>query len=489
MTDEVFLGLDLGTSSLKGVVVSPAGEILASARTGYETRRNAPGRAEQDPADWLRATAEVLRALAGTVAPEGWVGIGLTGMIPTLVLADDDGGAIGSAFTWEDDRANEEGAEFRAEHGDAAVYASTGQWVDGRYLLPMWRWIRKNERERAARATRVLSAKDFLFRWLTGETATDPSTATGFGCFDLASGTWSSDLAGDVVLRLPEVRPATATSPLSSRAVSELGLPAELPVVLGAADSVAGALALGVIEPGDCAYLWGTSTVILGVSREPLRDPQHRFLVTPLALGDAWGLEMDLVSTGSAIAWAATVLGMSGEDEVLRAAERSAPGANGVAFLPFLGSGEQGALWDQGLRGTISGLTLAHGGQDVARALLEGIALESRRCLDVLGDASLAPGELRATGGAAASTFFGQILADAASRPVTRPVVGDSAPAYGAALLAAAAIRGADPAPLARSREVDRLEPDPGAAPTWQALAGRHQRLLGAIRPLGGEGW
>jgi sugar (pentulose or hexulose) kinase len=470
----VYVGLDLGTSSLKGLVVSGRGEVLARAQAAYPTARPQPGRAEQHPKDWAAATTSVIAQLASGVPATEWQALGLSAMIPSLVLEDARGEPVGPAITWEDDRAQAEGDAFRAEHGDDLVHARTGQWVDGRYLLPMFRWVRRVEPERADRAARVLSAKDHLFRWLTGETATDPSTATGFGCFDLDAHAWAVDLAGAEARLLPEVLPSASSAPLRGEIADVLGLGWGLPVCLGAADSVAGALGLGARAPGDCAYLAGTSTVILGVSEHRAVDAAHRFLTTPLALGDGWGFEMDLVSTGSAIAWAASLLHLGGEEAaVLEMASGSEPGGRGLVFLPYLGRGEQGALWDPDLRGAIVGLSLAHGREDVARALVEGIALESRRCLEVLDGAGVAPGEVRVAGPVFATGFFSELLAGATGRTV---VVSEevAVSARGAAMLAAASI-GADLGP-AVGATAERVEPDPAAASRWADLWERHER-------------
>ena len=158
----------------------------------------------------MSALREVLRDLiVGT--PEGsWRGLGLSGMIPTLVTLDDRGEPNGPAITWEDARAEAEGEELRDSVG-GELYARTGQWVDGRYLLPMFRWIERNDPDRAASTTAILGAKDFLFAWLTGERATDPSTATGFGCYDLREGRWIDELVP--VASMPDERKApTGTS-------------------------------------------------------------------------------------------------------------------------------------------------------------------------------------------------------------------------------------------------------------------------------------
>src|SRR4051794_30630651 len=286
-------------------------------------------------------------------------------MIPTLVTLDDRGEPNGPAITWEDARAEAEGEEFRTADGADDLYGRTGQWVDGRYLLPMVRWIERHDPDRAASTAVALGAKDFLFEWLTGERATDPSTATGFGCYDLGDERWIDALVPGVAL--PEVRESSFAAELLDDRAEELGVPRRIPVTLGAADSVCAALGVGARDPGDCAYVWGTSTVVLGVTPDLRRDRAHRFLVTPLATGTAFGLEMDLLSTGAALAWVSALFGVDGPAEVLRLAERSAPGANGVTFLPYLAFGEQGALWDPDLRGGLDGLTIAHTREDVAR--------------------------------------------------------------------------------------------------------------------------
>jgi xylulokinase len=278
------------------------------------------------------------------------------------------------------------------------------------------------------------------------------------------------------------VQVSTWSAPLSPRAADELGIAAGIPVVLGAADSVAGALAVGAVQPGDAASLWGTSTVILGVSDPLVFDGRHRFLVTPLALGDVWGLEMDLVSTGSAFAWTATLLGLDDEEAVLALAATAPFGANGLRFLPFLGPGEQGALWDPTLSGTLHGLTLTHGREDVARALVEGIAIEHRRCLDVLDDAGVAPSHVIAAGAPIASAFFASLIADSSGRTVVRSYVGTSASSLGAAMVAAAAA-GVDVPRVGTNGEL--VEPDPATREAWDGASDAYDRLLSVLRENG----
>ncbi|MEP7059695.1 MAG: FGGY family carbohydrate kinase [Actinomycetota bacterium] len=477
MNDGVFVGLDLGTSSLKGAVVGPDGALLASATAGYATLHPAPGRAEQNPADWWLAVRHVVGGLREAVPAERWDAIGLSGMVPTLVTADADGEPIGPAITWEDDRAESFGARFREDAGADRLYASTGQWVDGRYLLPMLHWLQEHEAARAGAVHAIRSAKDEIFRRLTGEVATDPSTATGFGCYELSGG-WDADLAGAAARLLPEIRPSSSSADLLPPVAALLGLPAGLPVVLGAADSVAGVFGLGAVRPGDRASLWGTSTVVLGISDEPAPDTQHRYLITPLAWGDGWGLEMDLVSTGSAFAWLSGLFGWKREDELMESAARSAPGAGGLTFLPYLGFGEQGALWDPTLRGVINGLHSHHSREDIARALVEGILVEFRRCAGVLGEHG-ATGPVLTAGGPSDSAYFREALASAVGAPCAASPLGSYASAYGAGLLAAAAVGASEADTYARPPSHTS---EPGDPAVWDELAATHDALLAAAR-------
>ncbi len=479
----LFAGLDLGTSSLKGVVVDASGELAASAQVAYPMRRPLPGRAEQSPADWLGAAHAVLKQLSERTSAVGWEAIGLSGMLPTLVTLDASGDPVGPAVTWEDTRAEAQGSKLRAMVGSEDLYRLTGQWVDGRYLLPVVMWLTQHEPERLTPTGQIRGAKDYLFQHLTGEWGTDPSTAAGYGCFELASGAWNAEIAnaaGVFLNQLPPVRPSAASAPIRSEIGRELGLPEGLRVCVGAADSVLGAVGLGVTTPGQIAYVAGSSTVILGVADRILLDASHRYLVTPMASDGTWGLEMDLLSTGSAMQWLADTIALAdGVPGLLELAEGSPAGAGGVTFLPYMGSGEQGALWDPSLRGSVFGVTLGHTGKDFARALLEGIAIESRRCVDVLRAAGIAPNEMRVSGVGAESRLFRRMLADATGLRLEvatgRAAMGS---AIGAAMLAAGSAGAAS--------AFEPTEADPASAELWDGLAVRHDRYRVMISGLEG---
>jgi len=378
MTDgSVFIGLDLGTSGLKMVAIDESGAVAGRGSAAYPTHRPAAHAAEQDPADWLSAAERAAAEVAAQVPAGRWRAIGLSAMLPTLVTAGPGGAALGPAITWEDSRAEEHAGKLREECAGSELYRRTGQWLDGRYLLPMFLRLAAAEPARAAATTAVLGAKDYFFGQLTGEVATDQGTASGFGCYQLATGQWDEAVlaagaaqAGRAGLRwpdgdtglarlLPPVRPARSAVPLRPEVAARFGC-AELPVCLGAPDSVLGALGLGVEHQGQVAYVAGTSTVILGVTDRLQFDPEHRFLITPLAEPGSWGLEMDLLATGSALRWLAGLLGDGlSEPDLIAIAAGVAPD-DAPVVLPYLSPGEQGALWDPMLRGTIAGLTFGH---------------------------------------------------------------------------------------------------------------------------------
>jgi xylulokinase len=260
--------------------------------------------------------------------------------------------------------------------------------------------------------------------------------------------------------------------------------------VLGAADSVLGALGLGVREPGQVAYIAGTSTAILGISDRLVFDPSHRFLVTPLAEDGRWGVEMDLLATGSAIEWLAGVLGL-GVADVVELAAGTDPFRSPV-LLPYLSPGEQGALWDPSLHGAIVGLNLGHGREHLARALVNGIVLESRRCLAVL-DETLGSGRaVWMAGGSAGGASIRRDLADATRRVVSMPGDDDfsACSARGAALIAALAVDGGWPDgafPAGSAASGGSAEPDEARARLWDELWVAHEAARLLVRPLSGR--
>jgi sugar (pentulose or hexulose) kinase len=435
--EPLVLGVDLGTSAVKIVAVSPAAGVVGAGTAAYPTFSPIPAQAEQDPADWLRALHEAMIDLDRTIASErpAWrrhvQAVGLAGQLPTLVCLGREG-VLGRAITWKDARADRATAALIDSAQRRALYRQTGMPLDGRYLGPMFHHHWRGRRDEV---TAVLSAKDYLAFELTGERVTDPSTAAGYGLFDLATGQFSGPLRELWGIRpgvLPVVRPAhSAAGSLQPALAGSLGLAPGIPVSVGAADSVSAAFAMAGLEEGTACVTMGSSTIIIDAVSVPQLDPHVRYLLTPHVAPGWYGREMDLLATGTGYRWLSELLGLAPGMLDQRAAQ-APPGAHGLVFTPYLAGGEQGALWNPSLRGSILGLTLQHSASDLARAFLEGVGFEIRRCLDVLAESTPVDNVVVAGHLTQQHTSL-QMLADILNRPV-QAYSGESPAALGAAL-------------------------------------------------------
>ncbi len=477
------LGIDLGTSAVKVAAVdcgepvaqsggSTAGTCVGEGSADFGTDSTLPHQAEQSPAEWLSATRRAMRALDESLRSRDseWssrVGaIGLTGQLPTLVCLG-EGGPIGPAITWRDGRADAWAAS-RLEGRRARHYARTGMPIDGRYLAPMFQF---HFAGRANEVRSVLSAKDYLLHALTGVGMTEPSTAAGYGVYDLQERCFAEDLCAFWNLPqrlLPQVRPANAPAGrLSQQGADLLGLPAGIPVSTGAADSVSASYAMAGLDERVVSISFGSSTVILGSSAEPRLDPAARYLVTPHVEESWYGREMDLLASGTGYRWLSALFGWA-EGDIDRHAAISPPGANGLPFTPYLAGGEQGALWNPRLRGAVFGLSLGHSRADIARAYLEGVFFEVKRCVEVL--AETAPVEsVRVGGKIVHSPPSMQMLADILGYPVSE--AGERSPAAVGAARQAARLLGVDPSALRRASRPERsAEPSAKGAQAYRSI-------------------
>ena len=458
------LGLDLGTSAFKAVLLSLQGEVLACGESPVITLAMAPGVAEQDPSQWLAAAGAALAQLAkaADASEPQWRGrvaaVGIAGQLPTLVVLGEQGAALGPAITWKDARADATAAAVIGARR-RALYESTGMPLDGRYLAPMFH---HHWRGRHSQARALLSAKDYLCFGLTGARVTDPSTAAGYGLFDLAAGEFSEEWCAlwEVPRELlPEVRPAHSfAGSLHAAGAAVLGLRPGIPVTVGAADSVSSAFAMAPLTNTRRACVaMGSSTVILDAVRARRTDPAMRYLLSPHVEAHWYAREMDLLATGTGHRWLSELLGL-GPGELERHAEQSPQGARGVTFAPYLAGGEQGALWNPNLRGALQGLTLHTERSDLARAFMEGVGFEIRRCIEVLAETN-AVVEVVLAGHAAQAPFALQMLADILARPV-QPFPPLSPAALGAAL---GALRAINPHARVRLQQAWPKAVSPGA--------------------------
>ena len=438
--ERLTLGIDLGTSAVKVVALGFDDAVLGEAAAGFGTDSTLPQQAEQQTADWLRAASRAMHALAGdmkdglgTQWTQQVAAIGLTGQLPTLVCLDDVK-PLGAAITWKDGRADTWASARVDTARRALMYARTGMPIDGRYLAPM---LEYHFADRIGAVRTILSAKDYLLYELTGQRLTEPSTAAGYGIYDFQERRFSEDLADFWHLPralLPGIQGAnTLAGPLNHAGAALLGLREGLPVSTGAADSVCASFAMAGLDERVVSISFGSSAVVIGASAAARLDAAARYLLTPHVNDDWYGREMDLLASGTGYRWLSDLL-MWNDGDIDRFAAQSVPGANGLCFPPYLAGGEQGALWNPRLQGALFGVSLRHSRADIARAFLEGVFFEIKRCIEVL--AETAPIDaVMISGNLVHSPSSTQMLADILHRAVGA-VPGRSPAALGAAMLA-----------------------------------------------------
>ena len=467
------LGIDLGTSAIKVVALDLDDEVIGEGSSDFCTIIAQPQQAEQRPGDWLDAASAAMRGLAVELNGRrgvDWIeqvgAIGLTGQLPTLVCLDDRR-PLAPAITWKDGRADA-WAAARVDSGRRALmYARTGMPIDGRYLAPM---LQYHFAETLADVRTILSAKDYLLFELTGLHVTEPSTAAGYGIYDLLEQRFSEELALFWNVPpgvLPRIQGAnTLAGPLSESGARILGLPPGIPVSTGAADSVCASFAMAGLDESVVAISFGSSAVVIGACAAPRLDPKARYLVTPHAESAWFGREMDLLATGTGYRWLSELFSWA-DGDIDRFAAQSVPGAHGLTFAPYLAGGEQGALWNPRLRGALAGLTLRHSRNDVARSFLEGVFFEIKRCIDVLAETTPIR-SVMISGNIVHSQTSTTLLADILQRPVGA-VPAKSPAAIGAAMLARR-IMGVTDNANRHERTAPVTKPNPVVAETYAGL-------------------
>ena len=482
----MFIGHDLGTGSDKAVLVDATGRLLAEASASYPLDRPSPHRAEQDPEHWWRAVAEATRALLkiASVSPEAIRGVGFAGQMLALVPMDASGTPTRKALSWLDARAEVEARRLtRRLGGERVVSLLAGGSPSAKDLLPKMAWIAHHEPDIFAGTRAFGDATSYLVARATGRVCIDPTAAGGTGIFDVKRRRWSrwlARLADFDLSKMPEVvECASVAGELNAKAASELDLAPGTKVAMGMADIPAAAVGAGASAPGQAHLYLGTSAWIGVTHHAPRAMPRTGIAAVPAAaLGTSLSIG-EMETAGACRAWAKALLGVD-EDELDRLASEAKPASDGLLFAPHL-FGERAPYSDAALRGAFVGLSLEHGRPELARAVLEGVALNLRGIFDAmssLGD--LAP-QLRVVGGGARSDTWLAILADVLGTRLTRMKRPELAGAVGVALTAAVAV-GALPDMKAISGKlaVDRdFDPTEGSRAAYDEALAR----LTALRP------
>jgi xylulokinase len=425
---EAVIGIDVGTTGVKALAVSPEGTVVARFEEPYPLLVPRPGWSEQDPEHWWRATE---RALAG-FGEFDVRGIGLSGQMHGLVVLDRDSRVLRPAILWNDQRTAVECREIEERLGLDRLIRLTGNRALPGFTAPKLLWVRRREPDVFERIAQVLLPKDFVRLRLTGQRATDAADASGTLLLDVQRRAWSSE-----VIRALDLDPALLPPVLESSDVSGRTA-AGIPVAAGAGDQAAAALGIGVAGPGALAVSLGTSGVVFAALPSYAPEPQARVHVFCHAVPATWHAMGVMLSAGGSLRWLRDVVAPGATyDELVAEAAGWEPGCEGLRFLPYL-AGERTPHADPDARGAFAGLSLHHDRGALVRAVLEGVAFGLRDCLGLLRELGVPAEEARASGGGARSELWLRIVASVLHIRVQRVAVDEGA-AYGAAMLGAVA--------------------------------------------------
>ena len=470
---EALVGLDVGTTGVKAVALSPDGDVLGRAERGYPLSTPQPGWSEQDPEDWWRAAEAALAELA--IEPAA---IGLSGQMHGLVALDEHDRVLRPAILWNDQRTGAECREIEERVGFDRLLELTGNPALTGFTAPKLLWLRRHEPDAYARIRHVLLPKDYVRLRLTGERATDVADASGTLLFDVGARGWSEPMLEALELSQEWLPPALESPEVAGTA------PQGTPVAAGAGDQAAAAVGVGVHEPGTTAVTIGTSGVVFAPLPAFAPEAEGRLHVFCHAVPDRWHAMGVMLSAAGSLRWFRDALapGESFEELTAEAAEIEA-GAEGVLFLPYL-TGERTPHADPDARGAFVGLAASHGRGVLVRAVVEGVAYGLRDSLELLSGLGERPSSARVSGGGARSTLWLRIVASVLGIPLELPAVEEGA-AFGAALLAGVAggaFRGVAEAVAAAVYVRELVEPDPDWSRIYAERYERFRALYPALR-------
>jgi xylulokinase len=466
------IGADIGSQSVKALLLDPEGRELASAASPCAMTHPASGWAEQDPAQWRDGLAAAVRRViaAAGVAPGEVSHLGLASQVDGVVPVDAAMRPLRPAIIWLDRRAADHAAALAAKAGADHLFSVTGLNADSSHVAPKLMWLRENEPENWRAAACLPPVGGYLLGWLTGTVAQDHANASSTLLYDVVTGNWDQELCALAGLDpglLAPIRPAAEVAgTLTGQAADALGLGRQCAVVTGTGDEHGACVGAGAIVPGLVADVTGTAEPVAVTAAEPVFDPErvvetHAHAITGLLLVENPGF----VSGGCTLWWGERILGTDQAGLFARAAQ-APPGSDGVLFLPAL-SGATVPRWNDRMRGVFAGLSMNHGPAEMARAVIEGCTFALRDVLGRLEALGLAGEEIRVVGGGARSDLWLQIKADVTGKLV-QPVLSAEPTAAGAAVLAGLAAGTFSDAADAVRRTV-RLAPraflpDPGRA-------------------------
>jgi xylulokinase len=468
-----FLGMDVGTGGTRAVLIDERGAIVASAQNEHAAfRAEQPGWAEQDPEDWWRASQIAIRetlaqAPAGAAGKIG--GIGLTGQMHGAVLLDRAGEVLRPALIWCDQRTGPQCDWLHAELGREHLIDLVANPALPNFTLTKLLWVREHQPEIYAKIAHVLCPKDYVRFRLTGKYAMDVQEASGTLLLDVAHRRWSAEVAkaaGVDEAWLPELfESPEVCAHISDSGAAATGLLSGTPVVAGAGDQGAGAVGMGILEPGSVSVTIGTSGVVFAATALPTKDPGGRLHTFCHAVPGRWHVMGVTQSAGLSLRWLRDLLAPGASYDSLTAeAAKIAPGSDGLLYTPYL-LGERTPHLDSHATAAFVGLTAHHGRGHLVRAVLEGVAYSLKDSFTLFDELGIPVKGVRLGGGGARGPLWRQIQADIYAHTCD-VLVAEEGGAFGAALLAGVGGGGWPSVEAACATAIEvasQIEPDAGA--------------------------
>ncbi|MBB2818745.1 UNVERIFIED_ORG: xylulokinase [Rhizobium esperanzae] len=482
----MYLGLDLGTSGVKAMLIDGDQTIVGSANGSLDVSRPHSGWSEQEPAHWVRAAQEAVAGLKAKHPKElaAVRGIGLSGQMHGATLIDAADKVLRPCILWNDTRSHVEAAALDA---DPRFRALTGNIVFPGFTAPKLAWVRKHEPEVFAKIAKVLLPKDYLRLWLTGEYMSEMSDSAGTSWLDTGKRAWSSELLAATDLseeQMPALVEGTAQAGgLRSELAAQWGISGDVVVAGGAGDNAASACGMGTVSDGAAFVSLGTSGVLFAANGSYLPKPESAVHAFCHALPNTWHQMGVILSATDALNWHSGVTGKSASDLTGELGETlKAP--TGVTFLPYL-SGERTPHNDAVIRGAFIGLEHASSRAVLTQSVLEGVAFAIRDNLEALRSAGTGISRVTAIGGGSRSRYWLAAIATALGVPVDLPADGDFGAAFGAARLGLIAATGSDPVAVCTPPVTSgTIEPVSALSGAYEDAYRRYRALYPAIKSL-----
>jgi xylulokinase len=482
----MYLGLDLGTSGVKAMLIDGDQKIVGSAHGALDVSRPHSGWSEQDPAHWIRATEEAVAGLKSAHPKElaAVKGIGLSGQMHGATLLDQDDKVLRPCILWNDTRSYKEAAELDA---DPRFRAVTGNIVFPGFTAPKLVWVKNNEPDVFAKVRWVLLPKDYLRLWLSGEHMSEMSDSAGTSWLDTGKRAWSSDLLAATGLeekQMPSLVEGTdRAGTLRSELAAKWGMGSDVVIAGGAGDNAASACGMGTVGEGHAFVSLGTSGVLFAANASYLPNPASAVHAFCHALPNTWHQMGVILSATDALNWYS---GVTGRDAAALTAELGddlkTPGP--VTFLPYL-SGERTPHNDAKIRGVFTGLGHESERVVLTQAVIEGVTFAFRDNLEALKSAGTTISRVTAIGGGSRSRYWLKSIATALGVSVDIPADGDFGAAFGAARLGLIAATGTDPVSVCTPpATAETIEPDTKLASDYEAAYQRYRALYPAIAAL-----